>query len=419
MDISALRERSTIDVFTVSELNGYIKRKFDSDSVLGSVSVKGEISNFINHRSGHLYFSIKDAESQIRAVMFRTSAQRLKFEPYDGMRVVIHGSVTVYQRDGSYQLYANTMEPDGIGALHLAYEQLKEKLSAEGLFSSEHKKPLPPYAERIGVITSPTGAAVRDIINVLGRRFPLAKIYLYPSLVQGDGAAENLIEALDYFERTKLADVIIIGRGGGSIEDLWAFNSEELARKIFATETPIISAVGHETDFTICDFVADMRAPTPSAAAELAVPDVRELILRTDAVYDRLRGSLVRLAERKRERLISILKRDLFRSPESVFSAKKEMLSEICERLYGSFDGELSARRTSLLLLSEKLGVLNPLSVLMRGYLIAENAGKIVRNTKDANVGDKIDITLSDGVISARVESITKTKGVEKNAEEP
>ena len=417
MDISALRERSTIDVFTVSELNGYIKRKFDSDSVLGSVSVKGEISNFVNHRSGHLYFSIKDAESQIRAVMFRTSAQRLKFEPYDGMRVVIHGSVTVYQRDGSYQIYANTMEPDGIGALHLAYEQLKEKLSAEGLFNAEYKKPLPLYAERIGVITSPTGAAVRDIINVLGRRFPLAKIYLYPSLVQGDGASENLIEALDYFEKSRLADVIIIGRGGGSIEDLWAFNSEALARKIFEAETPIISAVGHETDFTICDFVSDMRAPTPSAAAELAVPDVRELLLRTDSIYDRLRSSLVRLAERKRERLNAILEKDLFSHPECAFSEKKELLSELSERLYTSLNGQLSELGNSLFVISEKLSALNPLSVLKRGYLIAERDGKIIKNANDAKVGDKLDITLSDGVISAHVLGIKKTKGVGKNAE--
>ena len=245
MDISALRERSSSAAMTVAELNEFIKNIFDSTRALTSVTVKGEISNFTFHRSGHLYFSLKDADSQIRSVMFRSSAARLKFIPENGMKVIAHGSVSVYTRDGSYQFYVNSLQPDGVGALYLAYEQLKAKLEREGLFSEEFKRKIPEFPEKIGVITSPTGAAVRDIINVCARRYPLAKLYLYPSLVQGDGAEENLIKALDYFDKTKLVDTVIIGRGGGSIEDLWAFNSERLARKIHEMQIPVISAVGH------------------------------------------------------------------------------------------------------------------------------------------------------------------------------
>ena len=270
-DINALRERSNITPFSVSELNEYIKSVFENDRTLSGVTVSGEISNFTNHRSGHLYFSLKDADGQIRAVMFRSRAMSLKFMPESGMRVIVRGSVTVYTRDGSYQIYVSSMQPDGIGALYLAYEQMKARLALEGLFDPAHKLPIPEYPKRIGVITSPTGAAVRDIINVTGRRYPGADLYIYPALVQGAEAEESLVKAVDYFDRSGLCDVVIIGRGGGSIEDLWAFNSERLARRIYDASVPIISAVGHETDFTICDFVSDMRAPTPSAAAEISV----------------------------------------------------------------------------------------------------------------------------------------------------
>ena len=408
MDISSLRERAAPGALSVSELNEYIKRLFDSDRTLNAVSVKGEISNFINHRSGHLYFSLKDADGQIRAVMFRSSAQKLKFIPENGMRVVLHGSVSVYQRDGSYQIYANSMEPDGIGALYLAYEQLKEKLFSEGLFSEEHKMPIPEFPERVGVITSPTGAAVRDIINVAGRRFPLAKIYLYPSLVQGDGAADNLVEALDYFEKSKLADVIIIGRGGGSIEDLWAFNSEILARKIFSLTTPIISAVGHETDFTICDFVSDMRAPTPSAAAEIAVPDIREITLRVDAASERLCLALTSVAARKRERLTSLVGREVLRNPFALIDKLHEDLeqafSEVCDAAIRNFD----EKKSVLTLRSEKLNALSPLSVISRGYSITEKSGRVVKCKGDVSVGDLLNVRLSDGALTARVEEFLK-----------
>ena len=288
IDINSLRERERSDAFTVSELNNYIKSIFENNRTLSSVMVRGEISNFTNHRSGHLYFSLKDADGQIRSVMFRSRAMGLKFMPESGMKVIVHGSVTVYPRDGSYQLYVSSMQPDGVGALYLAYEQLKERLFQEGLFDEIYKKPIPAFPKRIGVITSPTGAAVRDIINVTGRRYPCADIYVYPALVQGDGAENSLIKALDYFDSSCLCDVIILGRGGGSIEDLWAFNSEALARRIFEARVPIISAVGHETDFTICDFVADMRAPTPSAAAEIAVPETHELMHKIDNIIGRM-----------------------------------------------------------------------------------------------------------------------------------
>ena len=312
MDISSLRERNMPRELSVSELNAYVKRLFDNDRALNAISVRGEISNFTYHRTGHLYFTLKDEDSQIRAVMFRSSASTLKFMPENGMKVIIRGSINVYTQTGSYQIYVNSMQPDGIGALYVAYEQLKSKLESEGLFSDEYKKQIPEYPKKIGVITSPTGAAVRDIINVTGRRFPLAQIYLYPSLVQGDGAEDNLIKALDYFESSGLVDLVIIGRGGGSIEDLWAFNGEKLARRIFECKTPIISAVGHETDFTICDFVADLRAPTPSAAAEIAVPDSRELRLRISGLYDRCERALDRVCERKEDALLRLKESFIF-----------------------------------------------------------------------------------------------------------
>lgn len=302
MDISSLRER--IDtVMTVSELNNLIKNMFDANRLLNSIYVRGEISNFVNHKSGHFYFSLKDEGGQIKAVMFRSSAIRMKFIPENGMKVTVFGSISVFPRDGVYQMYVNSMQPDGVGALFLAYEQLKAKLESEGLFSDSNKKSIPKFPKTVGVITSPTGAAIRDIINVLGRRYPLATVYIYPSLVQGEGAADTLFAGIDYFDKSNLADVIIIGRGGGSIEDLWEFNNERLARRIYDCSVPVISAVGHETDFTICDFVSDMRAPTPSAAAELAVPDIRELCMLVDVFSDRSDRALIRIAERSREKL--------------------------------------------------------------------------------------------------------------------
>lgn len=415
MDISLLRERSEAASFTVSELNNYIKSVFEENRTLSSVTVRGEISNFTNHRSGHLYFSLKDAEGQIRAVMFRTRAGGLKFMPESGMKVVVSGSVTVYPRDGSYQIYVSNMQPDGIGALYLAYEQLKERLSSEGLFDAGHKKEIPYYPERVGVITSPTGAAVRDIINVIGRRFPLAKVYLYPALVQGEGAPRSLVRALDYLDKSGLCDVIIIGRGGGSIEDLWAFNDEALARRIYEASVPIISAVGHETDFTICDFVSDLRAPTPSAAAELAVPDVRDLLMRTDALARRAESALIRKYERAGEALSRLSELLSVVGVSRQIENRRDLILDYRARAQYAANSIITAERTRLSVAAEKLTVINPLSVLSRGYSIAEGKRGIISSVRQVSPLENISLTLSDGVLSVRVNSVAEKKGENSN----
>ncbi len=402
MDINSLRERGG-GAISVSELNNYIKNMFDTSRFLSSVTVRGEISNFTYHRSGHLYFSLKDGDAQIKAVMFRSSAAKLKFMPESGMKVIAHGSVSVFTRDGAYQLYVSSIQPDGIGALYLAYEQLKEKLSAEGLFDDEHKKLLPRFPERIGVITSPTGAAVRDIINVVGRRFPLAKIYIYPALVQGSGSEESLIRGLDYLDRSGLADVIIIGRGGGSIEDLWSFNSEKLARRIFDARTPVISAVGHETDFTICDFVSDMRAPTPSAAAELAVPDVRELYMRLDAYSGRASSSLERKLERSEERFFALRSKLVEGRLEAYFNALTERVAHAGESIVLSVGRKLEREGNRFITISEKLSALNPLSILGRGYSLTTKQNGDLATISNVQVGDTVSIKINNGKIKAEV----------------
>ena len=405
MDISLLRERRTPSEFTVSDLNSYIKRVFENDRTLTALSVRGEISNLTLHRSGHIYFSLKDDSSQIKAVMFRSAASSLRFVPENGMKIVARCSVGVYEVGGVYQLYVTSMQPDGIGALYLAYEQLKAKLDAEGLFSSDKKSPLPRYPMSIGVITSPTGAAIRDIINVLGRRFPLAKIYLYPSLVQGDGAEDNLIAGLDYFEKSHLADVLIIGRGGGSIEDLWAFNSERLARKIYECTTPIISAVGHETDFTICDFVSDMRAPTPSAAAEIATPDMRELFIALDNAYDRCVNALVRTTERKEERLIFIKEKPIFTTPEALLDNRYDKLEQIKASLGNSLIALIESKEKALAIASGKANALSPLATLARGYSVVSRDDSGVQRISDVNVGDSVKIRITDGELLAEIKN--------------
>ena len=406
MDINALRERDFSGTFSVSELNNYIKSIFENNRTLTSVTVKGEISNFTNHRSGHLYFSLKDTEGQIKAIMFRSRAQTLKFMPESGMKVIIHGSVNVYERDGVYQLYVNSMQPDGIGALYFAYEQLKEKLYKNGLFDPSHKLPLPRYPAKIGIITSPTGAAVRDIINVLNRRFPLAALYLYPSLVQGEGAEENLIRAVDYFDKSKLCDVVIIGRGGGSIEDLWAFNSEKLAMRIYESRVPIISAVGHETDFTICDFVSDMRAPTPSAAAELAAPDISELLLRIDSFDERLLASVCRVVDIARERLSRLDERLNKDARQSFIEDRRNEVDELRESARVAILESIEDIRKRLIVNVEKANALSPLSVIARGYSVAENKTGVVKSVNDVKRGDSIALRVNDGIIDATVVEI-------------
>ncbi len=402
MDISALRDRGPDrQTMTVGELNENIKSIIENTASLKNVSVKGEISNFKRHTSGHLYFTLKDEEGQVRVVMFRMAASALRFSPEDGMKVVVSASVSVYTKTGQYQLYVRDMQPDGVGALYKAFEQLKNKLYLEGLFDESRKKPIPRMPSRIGVITSPTGAAVRDIIDITGRRFPLATIYLYPSLVQGDSAEESLIRGLDYFETTGLCDVVIIGRGGGSIEDLWAFNGERLARKISGMTTPVISAVGHETDFTICDFVADLRAPTPSAAAEISVPDSRELLQWLDGVRARLCDLLLSCTERKEKMFTSLSDAFLFQAEKVVSDRKREL--DITENLLKSaMTPFLDKKAYALSVLSEKVQALSPLSVLSRGYALAENENGIIRSSAQLKIDDTFDLRFSDGKIGVR-----------------
>ena len=407
MDISAFRDRPTASgAMTVSELNVYIKNLFDSNRVLSAVTVRGEISNFKSHSSGHLYFSLKDGEGQIRAVMFRSAAYSLKFVPDNGMKVTVHGSVSVYARDGSYQIYVNSMQPDGIGALYLAYEQMKARLGAEGLFNEEFKKPIPKYPRRVGVITSPTGAAVRDIINVMGRRSPGVDIYLYPALVQGEGATDTLISAVEYFNSASLVDTIIIGRGGGSIEDLWAFNDERLARAIFASRIPVISAVGHETDFTICDFVSDLRAPTPSAAAELAVPDSKELTLRILSLEDRCESALLRSLDYNKERLLRAMTAGVIASPEGVFSAYRDRIKDAERALCDAYGRRINDLSFGFRATLGKLEALSPLSVLARGYSVVSSGARSVKSTDSVAVGDSVEIRLMDGRIAAEIKEI-------------
>ena len=406
MDINSLRERVKPDAFTVSELNTYIKNIFESNRTLTAVSVKGEISNFTRHTSGHLYFSLKDETGQIKAVMFRTSAGRLRFSPESGMKVTVHGSVSVYVRDGSYQMYVSTMEPDGVGALYLAYEQLKARLTAEGLFDSAYKRALPRLPRKIGVITSPTGAAIRDILNVTGRRYPLADVYVYPALVQGEGAAGDLTAGVDYFDKTKSVDLIIIGRGGGSIEDLWAFNDEGLARRIFKSEIPIISAVGHETDFTICDFVSDLRAPTPSAAAEIAVPDVRELAMNVMGLEERATLGLKNVLRRSKERLERVKSKNPSALLRAVTESGRRDLEQLFQKSERLIKEKIISLRSSLALNSEKANAMSPLSIMSRGYSIAFKDNEIIRSRSSVALGDKITVRLSDGELSASVEEL-------------
>ena len=390
---------------TVTQLNEYIKGIIDRDIRLSDVYLKGEISNFKNHYStGHFYFTLKDEGSMIRAIMFRSSASKLPFLPEDGMKVIAHGRIAAFVRDGQYQIYCDGMEPDGVGALYIAYEQLKRKLEAEGLFDPAHKKPLPKIPSRVGIITSATGAAIRDMINVCGRRFPFATLVLYPSLVQGPDAPAQLIEGVRYFNETKSADVLIIGRGGGSIEDLWAFNNEDLAREIAASVIPVISAVGHETDFTICDFVADRRAPTPSAAAELAVPETGELKRKIEHIVDRESSVLSAMIAARREKLSYFAGSRALTNPMAFIDDKKMQTAMVGERLMHFTEQSVNAKKAAMQSLCAKLSAMNPLAVLSRGYsaVYGKNGG-VVKSIRDVQPGDEIRVETGDGTIDATV----------------
>lgn len=391
-------------VLTVTQLNEYIKGIIDSDKVLAGLTVKGEISNFTAHKTGHLYFTIKDEGSLIKAVMFRSAASKLRFAPENGLKIIASGRVSAFVRDGSYQIYVEALQPDGVGELTIAYEQLKKKLQAEGLFDPAKKKKIPKYPARVGVITSPTGAAIRDIVNVLTRRFPYAKMVLYPTLVQGAEAAPQLISGLRYFNDTRSADVIIIGRGGGSIEDLWAFNSEELAREVFASEIPVISAVGHEIDFTICDFVADLRAPTPSAAAELAVPETAEMIRKINNVVGHMQVLLDRGMKLRRQNLTALADRPVFTQPLRLLDGPRMALVTDTQRITHAMEKLTEEKKRSFAEQAAKLEALSPMAVLLRGYSAAfGEKGKLIRSVDDAEIGEKIALSVSDGTIYTEV----------------
>ena len=414
------------DAVSVSELNAYIKTMVDADDFLASVAVRGELSNYKVYPSGHHYFTLKDAESSVRCVMFRSAASKLRFRPESGMGVIVYGRVSVYPRDGAYQLYCEAILPEGSGALQLAYEQLREKLAKEGLFDRGHKKPIPRYPERIAVVTSSAGAAVHDIIRVLRRRWPLAKVILLPVRVQGEEAPPEIAAAIRWASEHRIADTLITGRGGGSIEDLWAFNDERVARAIYDCEIPVISAVGHEPDVTIADFVADLRAATPSNAAELAAPDVNELLQAIDSARSRLDRAVLKKVGAGRESLDALASRRVLVSATGFIEQRrlrldalktrlegtlgfverlKSRLEAASARLNGAADASLAARKNEYVRLAAKLDALSPLKVLSRGYAIALDAeGRAVKDARGVAVGERLTVKLNSGALGCRVE---------------
>lgn len=396
---------------TVSQLNEFIKGMVDASPILKSINLRGEISNFTFHRTGHMYFTLKDEGGVVGAVMFSQHNSRLAFLPENGMKVIVHGRVSVFVKSGQYQIYVDNMEPDGIGALYVAFEQLKRKLASEGLFEESRKRKLPSIPSRVGVVTSPTGAAVRDIINIIGRRFPYAEIVLYPALVQGDGAPEEIVAGIQHFSLTRSVDVLIVGRGGGSIEDLWAFNDERVARAVFTCSVPVISAVGHETDFTICDFVADKRAPTPSAAAELAVPDTPELQKKFHNVTARMLLLLERNAKMKRQRLQMLTENRVMVSPQVLLDEKRMAVLADTKQLDTAIRWIFSQKRGDFISRTAKLEALNPMSVISRGYsaVYLENQD-LVKSVKQIQKGDRFYFCVSDGRVTGTVEEVKEAE---------
>ena len=394
-------------VLSVSQLNRYVKSIIEQDMNLQTVFVEGEISNFTNHyKTGHYYMTVKDADSSIKAVMFKTANMRLKFMPENAMKVIIKGRVAVFERDGQYQLYIDDMMPEGTGALSLAFEQLKERLAKEGLFDAEKKKPIPVYPKRVGVVTSPTGAAIRDIINVISRRFPLTELVLCPVAVQGEYAAPQIKSAIELFNKNKAADVLIVGRGGGSVEELWAFNEEIVARAVAASEIPVISAVGHETDFTICDFAADLRAPTPSAAAELAVPDSFQQREMLESFGRRIKNSVGDRIGRETAR-VKLIRASLQRqSPQNYIDNLRVRCDKAAMAMESAVSRDMAVRSKEFSSLCEKLDALSPLKILARGYGAAVRQGKIISDVNAVERGETIDLILSNGTLECEVKDI-------------
>ena len=390
---------------TVTQLNQYIKDRFDEDENLNAILVKGEISNFKNHYTGHLYFTLKDEKSLIKCIMFKSYADKLAFKPKDGMQVMVFGSVSVFERDGVYQIYAKSMLEDGIGDLYEKYEQLKQKLEKQGLFNTEHKKPIPLYPKVIGVLTSQTGAVIRDIINVATRRNPNVYIRLLPVPVQGTGAAEQIAQKIKLMNEKKLADVLIVGRGGGSLEDLWPFNEEIVAQAIYESEIPIISAVGHETDFTIADFVADLRAPTPSAAAELAVPDIYDSIQKINSYKNRCKISLQKQIELMKLRYEKCMKSKVFTDPMRKIRDINIILDSYVQKLENIVKNIQKNKQTQYIEIVTKLDTLSPLKTLSRGYTLTEKDNQIVKSVNELKQGDKIIIRFYDGEKNAIIDN--------------
>jgi exodeoxyribonuclease VII large subunit len=392
-------------IYTVTEVTERIKTILRSDNELFQIWVKGEISNLKLHSSGHLYFSLKDETAKLKCVMFKGAVRLLHFEPRDGMAVLALGSISVYERSGEYQLYVELLEPDGVGGFYLAFQQLKDKLAKEGLFDEAAKKPLPSFVQTVGVITSPTGAAIRDIINVARRRFPGIKILLAPALVQGDEASKSIIKSLKILNDNKLVDVIIIARGGGSIEELWCFNDEGLARAVFASEIPVVSAVGHETDFTVIDFVADFRAPTPSAAAELVVPSVMQLKSYITHLQDNLLQVVMAKTRYAEARLEIVKELPIFTKPYMMLEPYYQSVDRLADTVMSYMMQELTEEKHRLSLVTDRVSVLDPLATLKRGYSVIRRVsdGSLVKSFRDVEHDDMINVYTSDGSFNARV----------------
>lgn len=392
-----------MNAVTVTELSNYIKSLLDNNENLSAVMVRGELSNYKIHSSGHHYFSLKDDGAVISAVMFRGSASKIRFIPQNGMKVVLFGKVSSFPKSGQYQIYVSDMQPEGIGALYAAFEQLKQKLYSEGLFDKSHKKALPKFPKTIALATSATGAAVRDMIRILKSRFPMSNVLVCPVKVQGVGAAEDIADMIGYINRYKLADVIICGRGGGSIEDLWAFNEEVLARAIFASEIPVISAVGHEPDVTISDYVADVRAATPSNAAEIAVYDSTELRALISALYGRMLHAEKSGIDRKRQKLLHLSTQKAMSSPQQYVTDKRMHLAMLEQRLEKVLQGIINRKKESFVKAAATLDAISPLKVIGRGYSMVTENGRVIKSINTVNIGDDVDVIMTDGTLKCSV----------------
>ncbi|WP_407422628.1 exodeoxyribonuclease VII large subunit [Methanobrevibacter sp.] len=413
------------EYLTVSQVNAYIKRKLKLDENLRNIYIRGEISNYKTYPSGHSYFTLKDEKSQIPAVMFKGRKHSLKFQPENGMKVIVKGKIEVYERDGKYQLYATTITEDGIGELHIAFEQLKKKLDDEGLFDDAHKKEIPKYPQRIGVVTARTGAAIRDIITTIKRRYPHCEVLVFSTLVQGDSAAPQIVRQIRNAQQYNI-DTLIVGRGGGSIEDLWPFNEEIVAREIYACKIPVISAVGHEIDWTISDFIADKRAATPTAAAEIAVPEINEVKYKVNQLSQRINKSINDKLMQNKQKIENISQKQIFRNPESIYEIKQMHLDNIIGRLNFTSKNIISENRSKLIKIEarpvlrnpeevtkakreiflrnvDKLTILDPLLTLKRGYSIAKVDNKVISSAKDVETGDELDIEFDDGTVNTKV----------------